>query len=130
MIRDPKTLARFAVEKGKVRKTTVNHRLFQPTRDLKLSVSCVAGLDNAGVKEEGIKVVQSRRNAHELHGWAEITEASVEETGLRVDYNNIPPRHAHILDWPEDSDKRMEIQQDLAANICRKVFLEVPIPVP
>lgn len=129
MIREKGTLARYAVESSKIGSLGKHTKLFQPTReDAELSVACIVGLDDDGVKDEGIKVVKRHRNATHLHGWLEFTKATVKEIGLRVCCDNNPPRHARILGWPENLALRKHRQQDLAKR-SYATKLDAPILV-
>ena len=129
MIRGKGVFARFAVKGSQIGSLGKHKKLLAP-KDLKLSVSCITGLDGVGIKEEGIKVVERRKGADHLHGWAEFTKTKVKEVGLRVCCDNNPPRHAHILGWPEDIVLRKQKQQDLAKKFCTTKQFDPAIPVP
>jgi hypothetical protein len=45
-----------------------------------------------------------RKNAFSEYWWPDFAQR----------YSNIPPRHAEIVDWPDEKSKRKEIALELA----------------
>ena len=127
-IREAETLARFATQSGRITDEVVKPKLFEPNRALELSVFRVDGLDRTEIQEIGIDVVTAIPSAQRLHGWGEISETAVLDAGLRVDYDDDPPRHANVLDWPDEASERKLIQQILASH-ARAIRLNPPIQV-
>ena len=111
-------LARFALESGRLTASAVKPKLFEPNRELKLSVFHVDGLVDAGIRHIGNDVVTRHSTAKRLYGWGEFDEAAVCEAGLRIDRDDNPPRHANIVDWPEEPSERKQRQQLLASRAC------------
>ena len=127
-IRGARTLARFATQSGRLTDEVVKPKLFEPNRALELSVFRVDDLDRTEIQEIGIDVVTAIPNAQRLHGWGEISETAVIDAGLRVDYDDDPPRHANVLDWPDEASERKLIQQILASH-ARAIRLNPPVQV-
>jgi hypothetical protein len=78
--------------------------------DKRLSVFRTSGLE-----EHAIWILGESLRAQPLKGRADITAAAVEETGLAVDADDIPPRHANVVGWPDDHSaielKALELSQ-------------------
>ena len=110
------TLARFATQSGHLAASVVKPKLFEPNRDLKLSVFLVEGLVSSEIATIGESVVKAHPQAQRLYGWGEINESEVLTAGLTMDYDDNPTRHANIIDWPQDKAQRLQIQQILASS--------------
>ena len=117
-------MARFAVESGHLTAAAVKPKLFQPNKELKLSIFHVDGLDDPDIRAIGDNVVRLHRTARRLHGWAEFDEAAVAEANLRTDRDDDPPRHANIVDWPASAGERKQRQIFLAKR-ARPVRIQV-----
>jgi hypothetical protein len=76
---------------------TVRYSAFMPPADKRLSVFRTSGLG-----EYGIWALGESLRPQPLKGRADITVAAVRETGLALDADDIPPRHANIVGWPDD----------------------------
>ena len=114
--RGTRTLARFATQSGHLAASVVKPKLFEPNLALELSVFQVEGLVSIEIATIGESVVKAHPQARRLYGWGEINESDVLTTGLKIDYDDNPPRHANIIDWPQDKAQRLQIQQTLAAS--------------
>ena len=128
MIRNTGTLARFAKESGCFSGEKAKQKLFVPNSKGELSVSYVDGLDCAGIIGIGIDVVKKLRDAKRLYGWGEINDNEVRAEGLCVIRDDAPPRHANILKWPNEQQKRKNLA-NLLASKTQGVRLKTPIPV-
>ena len=126
--REAGTLARFATQSGRLTDEVVKPKLFEPNRALELSVFRVDGLGLTEIQEIGTDVVTAIPSARRLHGWGEISESAVLDAGLRVDYDDDPPRHANVLDWPDEASERKLIQLILASH-ARAIRLNPPVQV-
>ena len=124
-VRASGSLARFALESGRLTASVVKPKLFEPNRARELSVFHVDGLDGVGITLIGNDVVARHSTAKRLHGWGEFNEVAVCEAGLRIDRDDNPPRHANIVDWPKDAEKRKQCQQILASRACPHVPVRV-----
>ena len=71
---------------------------------------------------------RARFAVERLHGWGEFDETAVNGAGLRVEHDEVPPRHASIVGWPMDVSERKQRQQ-LLARRSRPVRLVPPIQV-
>jgi hypothetical protein len=75
-------------------------------RDGATSVFNVAGLSSVEEIWEIATEFVGRRGNRNLHGHAEIDSGAVLEAGLSLEVDNDPPRHANIVDWPEEKAER------------------------
>ena len=123
----PDSFARFAVHRGLVA-SIVRPKLFEPGRDSRLSVFSIQDLTYAEILEIGTQVVKNHNTAQRLYGWAEFSEADVEEVGLQVERDDVPPRHSSIVGWPIKDSERKEITLALAQR-ASAVVLDSPISV-
>lgn len=128
MPRAAELLARFALENGRLTDMIAKPKLFEPNRRLELSVFNIDGLAHEKIRQLGIGVARQHPTSRRLHGWGEIDTTAVYETGLRVEYDNEPPRHASIVGWPDDVSERKQKQQ-LLARSSRSVRLDPPASV-
>ena len=117
-VRASGSLARFALESGRLTASVVKPKLFEPNRALELSVFHVDGLDEGDIARIGNDVVAEHPTAKRLHGWGEFDEVAVCKAGLRIDRDDNPPRHANIVDWPKKPEERKQRQQTLASHAC------------
>ena len=121
-------LARFAVHSNEFKSSGINPKLFRPTKERKVSVSRIEDKIEEETIEEGKRVVRARRGADTLYGWAEIATREVHDIGLRVDDDDDPLGHSSIVGWPEEEQKSLVCQQELAKRAAKKQLPE-PIPV-
>lgn len=64
----------------------------------------------------------ARPQGKTLHGRGDILAIEVEKTNrLKIDYDNIPPRHANIIGWPDDKGEQKLLAQELAAEAKLKM---------
>lgn len=119
-VRSDEPLARYLLESNRFRKPNqarpdgeVTERAFLPPPDLKTSVFRIDGLALTDVKTLGVSV--AAESGKPCHGHAQIQPAQVSMHGLAVEPDDDPPRHANIVGWSEDKDKRKIVAQLLAA---------------
>ena len=123
------SLARYATEKGRFGSDGgVKPKLFEPNRNLELSVFRIDGLDRARIREIGVAVAERHPSARRLHGWGEIAASDVANAGLRTAHDDTPPRHANVVGWPEDAAER-KLKTQILARAARAVRLDPPIDV-
>lgn len=85
----------------------VKYSVFIPPRNKRLSVFRIAELSENEVWEIG-NAVGIERNL-KLLARADIKVSSVTKIGLGIDADDIPPRHANIVGWPdEDSEIKLK----------------------
>jgi len=81
-----------------------------PPADKRLSVFRTSGLG-----EQAIWTIGESLRPQTLKGRADISAAAVEQTGLAIDADDIPPRHANVVGWPDDHSaielKAMELSE-------------------
>ena len=128
-----KTLARFATESGKItgpgENPEVKLKLFEPTKDLKLSVFHIDCLTDDEKKEIGIKVVRDKKDAKKLYGWVEFPKEILKTNKLCFEYDDEPPRHGNILGWPEREPDEERIKLSLLRSVSYKKKFDPAIPV-
>jgi hypothetical protein len=82
---------------------TVKHHAFMPPDDKKVSVFRTEGLAESEVwalsDAQGDRIVKAR---------ADIVIRVINATGLQIDPDDEPPRHANIVGWPSDKEASME----------------------
>jgi len=84
-----------------------------PPGDLKLSVFQTKNLSEKNIWDIGERhVAQPRKKT--LYGRGDVTVASVQKIGLKIDPDNEPPRHAGIIGWPEGKSEQKSLAQELA----------------
>jgi hypothetical protein len=115
---DPREpLARFLFNKSDFSRPTqsVRPRAFMPSAIGETSVFRVQSLSEAKIWEIGLTVVAPGRTAS-LKGRAELRVEVPQSEGLQVTPVEAPERHAVIVGWPDEKDRRMIIAQVLAAE--------------
>lgn len=123
-------LARYAVQSNHLSKSgVINHRLFRPTKERKLSVSRIENKTHEEIVKEGKRVVREHKTAKTLYGWAKISTQEVKDVGLVVLDDDVPPGHSSIVGWPDDEAEWPRYLQELA-ELATDTQLAPPIPVP
>lgn len=110
------SVARFITQKTYYRSSnrTVRHNAFMPNRDRETSVYRIIDLDDVEIFAIGRHFVADEMKKP-LIGRADIVVSKILERDLRVEpYPNPHPRHANIVDWPEDESKHKLIALELA----------------
>lgn len=109
-------LARFILHHSQVKTSdsTVRHAAFLP-KDGQTSVFRISELYDSDVWEIGIREVASKRK-QPLVGRADITMATVLKIGLQVTPHEPPPRHADIINWPDEKSAQRLKAIELAAE--------------
>jgi hypothetical protein len=104
-VREEETLARYLYGKSHFRTSTntVKHHAFMPPSDKKVSVFRTDGL-----VEEEIWALGENLRAEAMAARADITVLNVKATGLGVDPDEPPARHACIVGWPHDESAILE----------------------
>jgi hypothetical protein len=112
------SVARFITQKSYYRPSnrTVRHNAFMPNRDGETSVYRIIDLDDKEIFEIGHRFVADEMKKP-LMGRADIMVSKILERDLRVEPDPKPhPRHANIVDWPEDESKHKLIALEIAAE--------------
>ncbi len=114
-------LTRFIYTKNHYRSDhTVKHAAFMPPADKRLSVFRIFNLQVNEIWNIG----DSLRTEPPL-GRADLQASIVTETGLTIDPDDIPPRHANIIGWPDESSeiKLKAVVMAEKAQLCLKQHL-------
>ncbi len=108
--------ARFITQKSYYRSKdrTVRHNAFMPNKNGETSVYRTTQLTESEIYEIGKRYVADIWGKS-LLGRAEIFVSNILKRRLRVQADPNPhPRHANIVDWPEDKSKHKMIAMELA----------------
>jgi hypothetical protein len=120
MVNDDEPLARYLTHSDyyNVSTDSVKPKAFEPlSRDLCLSIFRIDDLNIKQVLQLGQdEVINKTRQPLTLYGFADIKAKSVTDLNLSIEPDNIPPRHACIVGWPEEKFQRKSIAQQLAAS--------------
>ena len=103
-------------------KRLVKQAAFLPDRNRQLSVCRNGGMEFAELWRVGDKDPSART----LHGAGIVKAGMVGETGLSVDPNNVPPRHAHIIGWPAQKDEQKSLALRLS-SVAELVLRETAV---
>ena len=110
-------LARYLLQKTHY--SALNSRVkpgaFLPNRERQTSVFLIRGLSEQEIWQIGEEHVSGPLDKR-LRARADVIVSTVEEQGLRVDLDNIPPRHANIIGWPEEKSAQKLIALELASR--------------
>ena len=110
-------LSRFLFKSNEfsAEKQIVKRSAFMPARESQTtSVFHTTGLNDADVLAIArLHIVPERKK--EPYGWADIQVQSVLNAGLEAHYDNQPPRHVDLRQWPKEKDAQMSVAQMLAA---------------
>ena len=118
-------LARFLFQRSHFSgMSRVKYGAFLPSKQGQTSVHRVFDLTHGeicGIGKEGV-LARMEDQTKILYGWAEVSVAHVEATGLEINPDDTPPRHANIIGWPAEKHEKKQIAIDLAAeatlNLC------------
>lgn len=111
-------LARYIYSKNHYRSSdhTARHSVFMPPEDRRLSVFRISGL-----QENDVWSIGDNLRSQPSLGRADIKALSVLEIGLLIDADDIPPRHANIIGWPEEASaiklKAMELAEKASLRL-------------
>jgi hypothetical protein len=111
-------LARYIFTKSHFRNSdrTVKYSAFIPPEDRRLSVFQISGLQDAEIWKIGEKLREQT-----LLGRADVESALVKTIGLGIVADDIPPRHANIIGWPEEASaiklKAMELAKEAELHL-------------
>ena len=116
---DQEFLARFITSKRwySIQKSIVKPQAFMPPPNLQLSIFRIKDLKDPEIWEIGIKqVFEKMKQPKNLHGRADIKAVDIFDVDLQIEPDNPPPRHANIINWPDQKEKVKSIAQELAAK--------------
>lgn len=116
-------VSRYILSKNHFRSTdhSVKHHAFEPPKHNKsLSVFRIQGLPEDHVWQLGFIHVATPQNRN-LHARADVAVRVITRLNLRILPKEPPPRHANIIDWPDEKHLRISIAQQLAAESSLKI---------
>ena len=123
-------LSRYLLQSGHFSRqhSRVKPNAFLPEpRGLATSVFRTYGLTETEIWEiAGAHV--SGPTGRPVYGRADILASQVEATGLRVNPDNVPERHANIVGWPQRKDEQLALAQELAAAAVLRLRASPPSP--
>lgn len=113
-------LARFLFDKKEIRSDGSLHwRALLPNRDGETSVSRISGCSEGEILVMGFDVAKVRGQV--LIGRGELLAASAYDLSLQVRSDqDSASRHADIIGWPEEKDRKQAIAIDLAEKASAK----------
>ena len=116
----PLPVTRFAIDRRWLDKA--NNQLkavaFLPKLEeggYELSVFRTDGLDSPQIWAHGQAHFLSALPANRrFHGRGDFTTADIAAVGRGIRFNETPPRHGNVMQWPTEEDERMAVAQELA----------------
>jgi hypothetical protein len=108
-------LSRFIFPKDHFSRNTLRPKpdAFLPSGfPLQTSVTRTIGLAPAEIWHIGLEI--GLRRGRTLRARADIASGDVINTGLAIDPDNNPPRHANIINWPEEKHDQLILATELA----------------
>ena len=119
-------LSRFLLSDRDISHGGVKPAAFLPAPDGTTSVFRIQELSEPEVWRLGDQYV-ARPRGRRLHGRGDLKHTNVTATGLRVEPDNSPPRHAAIVGWPDEKDAQMSVAQQLASTAVLRLHRpEIP----
>ena len=111
------TICKYQLDKDDVRNDgTVRYKAFLPASDGARSVFRISGLADSEIWHIGAEKVARLRDLP-LLGRFDLKAAVVYDQQLNIAPDRDPSsRHANIVDWPDEKEKRRSIAQVLAAE--------------
>jgi hypothetical protein len=119
-------ISRFLTQSGQFTTGRVKPAAFLPGPDGTTSTFRTQGLTADEKWALGEALVATPRGRR-LYGSGDLSVSSVVVTGLSIDPDDDPPRHAGIIGWPEGKDARLSLAQRLAASAALRLR-ELPGP--
>lgn len=131
----PIPLVRFALNDRQIRRVKrevrPQPRLFAPNKALRLSVFCVEGIGDQKIIQgigENVAIEKAHNTGHRVRffGWGCFDESVVDDCGLCLVQDGDGSRHADVVGWPEEVEKRKSLQIAIALS-STAVLLPNPI---
>jgi len=108
------SLARYVNQKGQYSKAGKRLKvgsLKLRTGEFGLSVWGISDLKIDEIKNIGESLLTEGRRSH---GYGEFSQTDFLDEKLNIDFTSGKPRHADVVDWPEDEEERTEIANILS----------------
>jgi hypothetical protein len=112
---DSEPLSRFIFPKNHFHRQTMRPKpdAFLPSgTPPQASVFRTIGLTSAEIWQIGLEIGSVRGRT--LRARADVFARAVLDTGLVVDPDDTPPRHANIIGWPEEKHEQLMLATELA----------------
>ena len=121
-LRPTDPLARYLLQRSHFSptKSLVKPSAFLPNRHGETSVFQIQGLSEEEIWQIGEEYVSGPLEKM-LRARADIVVSVVEKQGLDVNSDNIPPRHANIIGWPEEKSAQKLLALELASRAALKL---------
>ena len=113
--------SQFARESNRVKSSAFTPQENPRTGILQTSIFQTKGLTENEVWSLGEQHILKNRPDRRLHGRADVTVQEVLGTGLDLDPDNDPLRHANIVGWPNTKPERKLVALKLA-EVARLVL--------
>ena len=94
----------------------VKPNAFFPPTNMQLSVYRIDGLEQDEIWEIGQDIVDNMAEQRNLYGVADVKARIVEREKLAIMPDELPSRHANIINWPSEEAKCLSITQKIAAE--------------
>ena len=94
------------------------------TQALETSVFDISDLATPAVWKIGQEEIASKRAGRRLHARADFEAGDVTDQQLEIVTDNIPPRHALIVNWPDHKSDQMMKALELARKAALHRFTE------
>lgn len=85
-----------------------------PAPNKTTSVFRISGMSEVEIWDLGEKVVSKALEEKTIYGFGQIFPKHIAKIGLLLDPNNIPPRHADIVNWPDEKSEQKLRAMELA----------------
>ena len=129
-------LVRFALHEKAIRKVRnevkPKPQLFAPNKSLRLSVFSVGGIGHQEIQHIGENVAKEKADNTgkrvRFFGWARFDKGVVDSCGLCLVKDGNGSRHADIVGWPPERERRKGLQIDLALRSTAKLLSD-PISI-
>jgi len=115
-LKESEQLARYLFDRSQYKpsENRAKYSAFLPARDGNTSVFRIYDLSESEVWQIGDRVAEKRDK--NLLGRTSVIVVNVLKAGLKVNPDNIPPRHANIGNWPSERHEQKLIALELAEN--------------
>ena len=90
---------------------SVKPRAFKPTKGKQLSAAHTQSMTEKSIWQWADKHLKSES---EIDKRADLKVKDIFSVGLKIAYDNIPPRHLNIIGWPPEKHKELKSRRDLA----------------
>lgn len=90
----------------------VKTNALMPPRSGELSVFAFLGATDD--EKTALACLVARTSSRKVYGWGEFLASAVYQLDLSIKRDNKPERHANVVGWPEEKDRRQMLASELA----------------